>query len=144
MKVGGNVAAYFCTPDLEVIHAVAGPVPAETFLREAKFALDLSRRIGNRCYDEKRILVREALESHPNVGLVSWNQAVWSGAGPVLAKNPMAVIEDVSRSVFEGILGEKLSDADVVKTSGFLQRYGNTLNRMNVQPTLNLNRASRR
>ena len=28
-KSGGNVAAYFCTPDLEVLNAVAGPVSTE-------------------------------------------------------------------------------------------------------------------
>ena len=37
-KQGGNVAAYFCTPDGRVLHAVAGPVDAEVFLREARWA----------------------------------------------------------------------------------------------------------
>jgi hypothetical protein len=37
-KQGGNVAAYFCTPAGLVLHAVAGPVDAETFLREARWA----------------------------------------------------------------------------------------------------------
>jgi hypothetical protein len=37
-KQGGNVAAYFCTPDGRVLHAVAGPVDAPTFLREARWA----------------------------------------------------------------------------------------------------------
>lgn len=39
-KQGGNVASYFCTPDGHVLHAVAGPVDAGTFLREARWAND--------------------------------------------------------------------------------------------------------
>jgi hypothetical protein len=37
-KQGGNVAAYFGTPDGLVLHAVAGPVDADAFLREARWA----------------------------------------------------------------------------------------------------------
>jgi hypothetical protein len=40
-KQGGNVASYFCLSDGTVIHAVAGPVDAATFLREARWAVDL-------------------------------------------------------------------------------------------------------
>lgn len=34
-KQGGNVAGYFCTADGLVLHAIAGPVNAKRFLREA-------------------------------------------------------------------------------------------------------------
>ncbi|MCI0640543.1 MAG: hypothetical protein L0Y72_07890 [Gemmataceae bacterium] len=37
-KQGGNVASYFCTPDGQVLHLIAGPVNAATFLREARWA----------------------------------------------------------------------------------------------------------
>ena len=37
-KQGGNVAAYFCTPDGRVLHAVAGPVDGFILLREARWA----------------------------------------------------------------------------------------------------------
>jgi hypothetical protein len=40
-KQGGNVATYFCLPNGKVIHAIAGPVNAETFLIEAKWVVDL-------------------------------------------------------------------------------------------------------
>jgi hypothetical protein len=43
VKVGGNVAAYFCLQDGTVLHAVAGPVDAQTFLREARWAVDLRK-----------------------------------------------------------------------------------------------------
>jgi len=39
-KQGGNVACYFCAPDGRVLHAVAGPVDANTMLREAKWIVD--------------------------------------------------------------------------------------------------------
>jgi hypothetical protein len=38
-KQGGNVASYFCAPDGRVLHCVAGPVDAATFLREAKWVV---------------------------------------------------------------------------------------------------------
>ena len=37
-KQGGNVASYFCLNDGTVVHAVAGPLDAGRFLREAKWA----------------------------------------------------------------------------------------------------------
>ena len=37
-KNGGNVAAFFCTPNGQVIHVAAGPRTAEAFLAEAKWA----------------------------------------------------------------------------------------------------------
>jgi hypothetical protein len=43
-KQGGNVAAYFCAPDGRVLHAIAGPVDAPTFLREAKWVVETTRK----------------------------------------------------------------------------------------------------
>jgi len=42
-KQGGNVAAYFCAPDGRVLHCVAGPVDADTFLREAKWVVETTK-----------------------------------------------------------------------------------------------------
>ncbi len=41
-KQGGNVASYFCAPDGRVLHVVAGPVDAQTLLREARWVVDTS------------------------------------------------------------------------------------------------------
>jgi len=38
-KQGGNVATYFCAPDGRVLHCIAGPVDANTMLREAKWVI---------------------------------------------------------------------------------------------------------
>jgi hypothetical protein len=40
-KQGGNVASYFCLSDGTVLHAIAGPVDADVFLREARWAVDV-------------------------------------------------------------------------------------------------------
>lgn len=43
-KQGGNVASYFCAPDGRVLHAVAGPVNAQTLLREAKWVVETVKK----------------------------------------------------------------------------------------------------
>jgi len=43
-KQGGNVAAYFCAPDGRVLHCVAGPVNADTFLREARWTVETAKK----------------------------------------------------------------------------------------------------
>ena len=40
-KNGGNIATYFCLPDETVVHVIPGPVDAATFLREARWAVDV-------------------------------------------------------------------------------------------------------
>jgi len=43
-KQGGNVASYFCAPDGRVLHCVAGPVDAQTMLREAKWVVEAATK----------------------------------------------------------------------------------------------------
>jgi len=43
-KQGGNVAAYFCAPDGRVLHCVAGPVDANTMLREAQWVVETTKK----------------------------------------------------------------------------------------------------
>jgi hypothetical protein len=43
-KQGGNVASYFCAPDGRVLHLVAGPVDAQTLLREAKWVVETTQK----------------------------------------------------------------------------------------------------
>jgi hypothetical protein len=42
-KQGGNVASYFCLSDGTVVHSVAGPLDAQQFLREAKWAAEVRK-----------------------------------------------------------------------------------------------------
>jgi hypothetical protein len=46
-KQGGNVASYFCAPDGRVLHVVAGPVNADTMLREAKWVVETAKAAIN-------------------------------------------------------------------------------------------------
>jgi hypothetical protein len=51
-KQGGNVATYFCAPDGRVLHTIAGPVDAATFLSEAKWVVDTTRRAMKEAGDD--------------------------------------------------------------------------------------------
>lgn len=46
-KQGGNVASYFCAQDGRVLHAVAGPVDAQTLLRESTWVVDTVKKTLN-------------------------------------------------------------------------------------------------
>jgi hypothetical protein len=140
-KQGGNVASYFCLPDGTVLHAVPGPVNAATFLREARFAVELHKQAATDARDDAmkyRQAVREAhyerLVSEYNVHLPS---AVLAGPRSVvteqplrvgqvkkrgtqaqalalLAAYPLARLEALYPTVWEVVLNEKLSAAPVV------------------------------
>lgn len=43
-KQGGNVATYFCAPDGRVLHLIAGPVNAATFLKEARWVVENTQK----------------------------------------------------------------------------------------------------
>ena len=61
-KQGGNVAGYFCTANFRVLHAVAGPVDAATFLREARWANETFQmaQLGDRTPAEMQAFFRRA------------------------------------------------------------------------------------
>ncbi|MBI4566135.1 MAG: hypothetical protein HY716_15725 [Planctomycetes bacterium] len=63
-RQGGNVATYFCTPDLEVIHAVAGPVNANSFLREATWACETYERLLKESNGDREALAKGLAEAH--------------------------------------------------------------------------------
>ena len=44
-REGGNVVAWFCTPDLRVIHAVGGAVTPEVFLEQAQWAVEMAGKL---------------------------------------------------------------------------------------------------
>ncbi|HEX7900926.1 MAG TPA: hypothetical protein VF950_24420 [Planctomycetota bacterium] len=110
-KVGGNVAAYFCTPDLRVLGAVGGPVSPQVFLREAERAVALAESTSLGFSEDAGSRVLEA--PMPREGL-------WSGTGQanlrvwrILKELPLAPIDILYRDVFEDALGETVSDAPV-------------------------------
>jgi hypothetical protein len=144
-KQGGNVAAYFCTPAGLVLHVVAGPVDADTFLREARWANEthqlaqleaqtpaqvqtlLRRAHLDRLLQEHGVRMPEQLPRPDTVTARLLDQAVTINAHLplnnqgkvhlVLAVGPMPPLGQVYRVVFERILGEKIS-TDPVAVAG--------------------------
>ena len=62
-KQGGNVVSYFCTADGGVVHAIVGPVDADTLLREARWVTEVRKLAmfesrGN--FDNYREFIRRA------------------------------------------------------------------------------------
>ena len=133
VKQGGNVASYFCTPGGRVIHAVIGPVNAETLLMEANWALAAwnkaqsldglqrqRRQLSLAHQGEISASARppQALSTpagYYRAAANAWaNVAQLVGTQPqkvhqLLAQQPLAPLEDVYVQVFEQILGERVS-----------------------------------
>lgn len=138
-KQGGNVASYFCTPDGQVLHAIAGPVNANKFLREARWANDtyqLALLENQKTLPQLRAFFRKAhldrLEQNHHTRipagklpdpatmntkalgqLIDQNQMVaLNNQGKVhllLAVAPLPRLEQVYQVVFERILNEKIT-----------------------------------
>lgn len=109
--MGGNVAAYFCAPDLRVLTAVAGPVAPEAFLREAKMAVELAAATAGGMSEDA---------GEKAAALQARRGNLWSRDGfqesnlrRVLADHLLNPLELVYRPVFEGVLGEMISDEPV-------------------------------
>ena len=109
VKNGGNVASYFCTPDGRVIHAVTGPVPAEELLAAARWAVDVSS--GGRAVDDPdRIGAahREELQRPSRPVASPAEQKVHR----LLASQPLPPLNEVYRTIFQDILGQRVSPPD--------------------------------
>jgi hypothetical protein len=123
-KQGGNVASYFVTGQGQVLHVLAGPVDAATFLREARWAVETWKLSALEKHDEParkalfakahadRLLQEhgEQLEHLPNRGRLSKEAQVHA----LLARTPLPRIEQIYGQVFEDILGQKVTSQPVV------------------------------
>jgi len=127
-KQGGNVASYFCTPDGRVLHAIAGPVGADVFLREARWAVevyklgqleagndpDLLRAFFHRAHSER---LRKEHRLDLDAGVRRAGKLGKQGrVHLLLAAAPLARVEGIYKLVFEKILGEKVSTDPVAVT----------------------------
>lgn len=141
-KQGGNVASYFCTPDGRVLHAVLGPADAKTLLREARWVVEthkLAQLQGKDDSADYKAVFRKAHAERFRQEKGGTNLAVPAGANseeilvavlnqPGLNQNlqgrihllltlaPLVKIEQVYDSIFEKILGERVSTNPVVET----------------------------
>ena len=138
-KLGGNVASYFCRvvgDDLHVVHCVPGPVDAQTFLAEARFAVELHNQAmldGAKNWQKYGTAVQNGFRDRAGTG------AAFAPAKPVARPNPKLprvargndgttqgqVNESLAKTtlpklvtfypyVWEKVLFEKLSAAPVV------------------------------
>ena len=139
-KQGGNVASYFCTPDGQVLDAVAGPVDGPTLLREARWVVetvnlaDLDGKLGGggaglkavfRKAHADRLSQEHGLQSKlaPRAEFTTEDVAAvldrgrgLDNAGRIhllLATYPLAPIGKVYRPIFEHVLNETVSTTPV-------------------------------
>lgn len=75
-KVGGNVVAYFCTPDLTILHAAWGPETPQEFLEQAKFTVKLGEKLRTTPAHSRSAVARSAHDGNP-YGI----KGRWNGAG---------------------------------------------------------------
>lgn len=140
------MASYFCLSDGTVVHAVAGPLNAAQFLREARWAVDVRRlavvesrgdivkyraavRKGHveRLQAEQGVTLPRAALPHPSVApapvpaVLRLNGVADRGTQAqvhaLLAVSPLARLEQLYPVVFEQVLKEKVSTLPV-KVSG--------------------------
>src|SRR5262249_1181884 len=130
-KQGGNVASYFCTPDGRVLHAIAGPVDADTMLREARWANDIAKlALLENPKDDLQMRTffwnahAQRLRQEHGLDLTGTNCRALGNLNSqgrvhlILAAAPLAPIDRVYKLVFEKVLGEKVSTAPVVQVGG--------------------------
>jgi hypothetical protein len=137
-KNGGNVASYFTLADGSVLHALAGPVEAGTFLREARWVVETRKLAIMTSHGDDAKL--KACWSKAHAGrlraehgvMLTYKRKMRSGSSNyldfdgihqhgngqarvhyLLAKNPLVRIDQIYREVFEKILGEKVSTLPV-------------------------------
>jgi hypothetical protein len=138
-KQGGNVASYFATPDGRVLHVIAGPVDAATFLREARWVVETEKLAqleskgdaakfkaffrkahADRLRQEYGLTIdlgslpakassAAALTSLFDKGATARNLANQGRVHLLLTAAPLVKIEQIYKAVFQNILGEKVS-----------------------------------
>lgn len=142
-KQGGNVASYFCLSDGTVVHAVAGPLDAGRFLREAKWAVEVRKLALAEAGGDPaayRATIRRAHQErltrdHRSLVAAKFLPPITAAAPPVppirrfredygrlgrqgevhlvLAHSPLPKLSHLYPIVFEGILREQLSSLPV-------------------------------
>jgi len=111
-KNGGNVASYFCTPDGRVIHAITGPVKGQELMAAAQWAVEAYSRAGDN---------RGAMhEAHQLAQLTADRNGGQQQIHRLLAEHPLPNINQVFATIFQNILGQRISppDNDLVQAEG--------------------------
>ena len=134
VKVGGNVAAYFCTPDRKVLGMVAGNVTPEVFLQEAGRAVVLAGALARLSPEKRDQAYREAhlgwsIEGAPGPwSYVDWSTQRLRNSHAYLAGRQRVALDRIQEHVFLCMLGEKMSEEPVKRQEGgFPFLHGNTV-----------------
>ncbi len=97
-----------------MLGATGGVVEPARFLEEARRASELATATANGRSKDAKEVVAASHEKRRNVS-GGWNQESMRERDfyDVLLRHPLAPLAQIRREVFEGVLGEKLSDAPV-------------------------------
>ena len=134
-KQGGNVASYFVTGQGQVLHVLAGPVDAATFLGEARWAAEtwklsvlqkhderarktfFAKAHADRLYHEhdEKLEPRQGRGDGIDQEMLRRRLTKQAQVHVLLATTPLARIEQIYGWVFEDILGEKVSSQPVME-----------------------------
>ena len=106
-KNGGNVASYFLTPTGHVIHSVTGPVKPEVLLEEAKWALEVYREAKSLRYPTRMQFLASSHQRASMSARSNQDRKVHE----LLMNNPFPLLRDVYVTVFQDILGQRVSKA---------------------------------
>jgi hypothetical protein len=141
-KQGGNVASYFCLPEGQVLHVIAGPVNAATMLTEARWVVETWKMALLEKKEDASLMLAFFRKAHldrlrqehgltlsqcrqlPNASSVDLTSLLNEPASRglsrqgrvhlLLAKSSPLKIEQIYQLVFERILGETISTSPVV------------------------------
>lgn len=127
-KQGGNVASYFCTPQGQVLHAIAGPVNAATFLQEARWAVEtwklaqlenLDSAAGRKATLRKAHVARFRQKHHQPQTLETLLTVKdkESRVHLLLALAPLVKLDKAYDLVFEKVLKETVSTNPVIENN---------------------------
>jgi hypothetical protein len=109
-RIGGNVVAYFCTPDLKILHAVWCPVQPRDFLEQATWAVELAGKLKSRPAGDWTAIARAAHERNPYLR----NKGMWNGTGldhetryRLMMKKLLAPLDPSASELFLQLVNEK-------------------------------------
>jgi hypothetical protein len=121
-KVGGNVVAYFCTPDLRILSAVWGPESADQFLRQAQWAVELWKGIAGLVPQVQAAAARSAFGEN----FYRSRRGVWTPAGmdhltrfDHLLEKVLTPLHKSAAELFQQLVNEEASDNEVRVDFGF-------------------------
>lgn len=111
-RAGGSVAIYFCTPDLEVVNTIAGPVGKKAILAGAKWAVETYRKAKEESFgdaDEFTSIIKTAHRAEAKKNRRLYGSAAGNGCDQPA---PEAQVKSRSANRQDGCDTAQVQDAD--------------------------------